>query len=151
MIKVEGLQDDVNKFKITVEPIVDDSRILVKKLNNIFGKVEDNLDVVTNTVEKVRDTVDSIIDIEQRIQRKIEVPLFDSINSVSAIFRGVKVFFERIKSPGRHLISKTPSEIPEINNEEDEILFDDEIQEEFNDINKELNEVRKKLEEMKKV
>ena len=88
---MEGLQDDVNKFKTRFDPLLDDSRKLINILNSVFGKVDDNIDVLKDSVVKVRDTVDNIIEFEQRLQSKIESPVMDSINAYSALVKGIKV------------------------------------------------------------
>jgi len=152
-IKVELLQDDVNKFVSHAEPLIDDTRKFISILHDVTDKVNDNMDVLKGTVERIKNTVDSVLEFEQRIQTKIESPVMDSINTYSAIIKGITVFFERIKENKYKTFRKSRPEIesPKGNYNEDDIIFDDEIQEEFNDINKELNEVRKKLEEMKKV
>ena len=155
MFKVEALQDDVNKIKTNLDPLIDDSRKQVIKLNSVFEKIDNNLDVLKGTVDKIRDTVDSVMAFEQKIQSKIESPVLDTVNAYVAIVKGLKVFFEKMSEKrtkpllSRHRSVKDTS--PKESFEEDEMIFDDEIQEEFNDINKELNEVRKKLEEMKRV
>ena len=142
--KTEELKTDLNNFKVRLEPLIDDTLELVKKLNTISGKVEDNIDTVKKVTERVKDLTEDIYEFKNRLQRKIEPPINDTINFYNALIRGIKVFTEKIKSPK----GKTPS---------DNLLFDDkidydvEIKEEYNDINKELNEVRKKLEEMKRV
>jgi uncharacterized protein YoxC len=142
--KTEELKDDIGNFKIRLEPLIDDTLELVKKLNAISGKVEENIDTVKKVTDKVKELTDDIYDFKNKLQKKIEPPINDTINFYNAIIKGVKVFTDKLKSPKE----KTPS---------DNLLFDDkidydvEIKEEYNDINKELNEVRKKLEEMKKV
>ena len=142
--KTEELKDDVNNFKVRLEPLIDDTLELVKKLNAISGKVEENIDTVKKVTERVKDITEDIYEFKNRLQKKIEPPINDTINFYNALIRGIKVFTEKIKSPRE----KLPS---------DNMLFDDkidydvEIKEEYNDINKELNEVRKKLEEMKRV
>lgn len=149
MAKVDVLEDDFNKFKTRVDPLIDDSRALIQKINRISDKVDDNFKYVTQTVEKIKDTVEDIIDFKDRIVRKAEPPIFDTINAFAAIVKGVKTFSDTMKrnKPLRsHRIE-----------EEDNLLFDDngdsefELEKQYDDINKELNEVRKKLEEMKKV
>jgi uncharacterized protein YoxC len=142
--KTEELKDDVNNFKVRLEPLIDDTLELVKKLNTISGKVEENIDTVKKVTDRIKDITEDIYDFKNKLQKKIEPPINDTINFYNAIIRGVKVFTEKIKSPRE----KHPA---------DNMLFDDkidydvEIKEEYNDINKELNEVRKKLEEMKRV
>lgn len=148
MIRIEGLQDDLNKFKMNLQPLIDDSLILVKKLNSISEKVEGNILVGRSVIEKVKEIADNVAGFERRITNRIEMPLMDTINTFAAVIKGIKVFYEKVKS-------KEP-DIPRIKSKKDEqrddaIYFSDEINEQYNDINKELNEVRKKLEEMKKV
>lgn len=142
--KTDELKDDVNNFKIRLEPLIDDTLDLVKKLNVISGKVEENIDTIKKATEKVKDLTEDIYDFKNNLQKKIEPPINDTINFYNALIRGVKAFTDRLKGQKE----KQPS---------DNLLFDDkidydvEIREEYNDINKELNEVRKKLEEMKRV
>ncbi len=142
--KTDELKEDFNNFKIRVDPLIEDTLELVKKLNTISGKVEENIDTVKKATEKVKDLAQDIYDFKERLQKKIEPPINDTINFYNALIKGIKAFTEKIKSPREKL-------------PDDNLLFDDkidydvEIKEEYDDINKELNEVRKKLEEMKRV
>ncbi|MCX6161440.1 MAG: DUF948 domain-containing protein [Ignavibacteriae bacterium] len=146
MIKVDKLQDDLEKFKIRIDPVIDDTQQLVKKLNDISERIGDNISIVKNMLERVSGAADDIIRLKDRIVRSVEPPLFDSIGAFSAIVKGVKVFSEKWKSLKP---VKTHSK-------EDNFLFEtgnteSEADKEYNDINKELNDVRRKLEDMKRV
>ena len=142
--KTDELKTDLNSFKVRLEPLIDDTLELVKKMNTISAKVEDNLETVKKVTERVKDITEDIYEFKNKLQRRIEPPINDTINFYTAIIKGIKVFTDKLKTTKE----KTPS---------DNLLFDDkidydvEIKEEYNDINKELNEVRKKLEEMKRV
>jgi uncharacterized protein YoxC len=155
MTKIEYLQKDVNAFKVRLEPLIDDSLQLVKKLNSISDKVDDNIDVIKKTVLKVRDATDKIIEFEQNLQNKIEGPVVDTINTYSAVVKGIKTFIERFRFGKRSDIrGYSGSESDEINFDTEEKpveVKNNKFEEDFNEINKELNDVRKKLEEMKKV
>jgi uncharacterized protein YoxC len=142
--KTEELKNDINIFRVRVEPLIDDSIELVKKLNTISGKVEENIDTVKKVTERIKDITEDIYEFKNKLQRKIEPPINDTINFYTAIIKGIKVFSDRLKTPR----DKMPSENMLF---DDKIDYDVEIKEEYNDINKELNEVRKKLEEMKRV
>jgi uncharacterized protein YoxC len=142
--KTDELKTDINDFKIRLDPLIEDTLELVKKLNTISGKVEENMDNVKKVTERVKDITEDIYEFKNRLQKKIEPPINDTINFYTAIIKGIKVFTDKLKNSHE----KHPVE---------NLLFDDkfdydvEIKEEYNDINKELNEVRKKLEEMKRV
>ena len=148
MKRVEVLQDDFEKFKVKVDPLIDDTKVLIQKVQSIAEKVDDNVVYITKAVEKVRTAIDDVVDFKDKIVRKAEPPIVDTITAFSAIVKGIKVFSETWKSKRteKHHIKH-----------DDELLFDAgndsdfELEKEYDDINKELNEVRKKLEEMKKV
>ncbi len=147
MIKVDKLQDDLEKFKIRIDPVIDDTQLLVKKLNGISEKIDDNIGIVKNTLERVSSAADDIIRLKDRVVRSIEPPIFDTISAFSAIVKGVKVFSEKWKSL---------KPVKSHSKEDENILFETNINEseadkEYNDINKELNDVRRKLEDMKRV
>jgi len=149
-MKVETLQDDFTKFKIKIEPLIDETLVTLKKINSIAQTIDENLDGVKGTVDKVRNTVENITDFVEGLRRKVEPSINDTVNGYSAVVKGIRAFVEKFKS-GDKMINKPyndnllfePSESPD----NEEYDFEDE----FKDINKELNEVRKKLEEMKKV
>jgi hypothetical protein len=149
MVKVDGLQEDINKFKVTVEPLIEDTRTMIQKINKVSDKVDENFVYVTKTLEKLGNATDDIINFKDRILRKAEPPIFDTISAFAGIVKGVKVFTDTWKS---NRTVRTSHHI-----EEDNLLFDAngesdfELEREYDDINKELNEVRKKLEEMKRV
>jgi len=148
MQRVETLQDEFNKFKVKVEPLIDDTKVLIQKVNKITDKVDDNIVYLSKAVEKVKTAIDDVVDFKDKIVRKVEPPIVDTITAFSAIVKGIKVFSETWKSkrPEKRYIKH-----------DDELLFDAgndndyELEKEYDDINKELNEVRKKLEEMKRV
>jgi len=150
MVRVDGLQEDLNKFKTSVDPLIEDTRTMIQKINKVSDKVDENFVYVTKTLEKLGTATDDIINFKDRIFRKAEPPILDTISAFAGIVKGVKVFTDTWKS-NRSVRS------PQHHIEEDNLLFDTnsdsdfELEREYDDINKELNEVRKKLEEMKRV
>lgn len=150
-LKVESLQDDFTKFKVKVDPLIDETLVTMKKINSIAQSIDENLDGVKGTVDKVRNTVEHITDFVEGLRKRVEPSVYDTVNGYSAIVQGVKAFIEKLKSGSNKTYRAAYKENllfePPESSENEEYDFEDE----FKDINKELNEVRKKLEEMKKV
>ncbi len=150
-MKVESLQDDFTKFKIKIDPLIDETLVTMKKVNSIAQSIDENLDGVKGTVDKVRNTVENLTDFVEGLRRKVQPSIYDTVNGYSAVVQGVKAFIERLKSTGSKVNRKPYNENllfePPESSDNEEYDFENE----FKDINKELNEVRKKLEEMKKV
>jgi hypothetical protein len=150
MVRVDGLQEDLNKFKTSVDPLIEDTRTMIQKINKVSDKVDENFVYVTKTLEKIGNATDDIINFKDKIFRKAEPPILDTISAFAGIVKGVKVFTDTWKS-------NRPVRSQHHHIEDDNLLFDAngesdfELEREYDDINKELNEVRKKLEEMKRV
>lgn len=149
MVRVDGLQDDLNKFKTSVDPLIEDTRTMIQKINKVSDKVDENFVYVNKTLQKLGTATDDIINFKDKVLRRAEPPIFDTISAFAGIVKGVKVFTDTWKN---NKPSRTQHHY-----EEDNLLFDSngdsdfELEKEYDDINKELNEVRKKLEEMKRV
>lgn len=145
MLKVDSLNDEFTNFKVKVDPLIEDSKQLVRRLNTISEKIEGNIDSVRETVDKIRGVIDEVIDFKKRIQEKIEPPLKDTITFYTSVVKGIKVFFEKLREGKKSKKEEIPI-LPDTSSG-----LNEKFQSDFDDINKELNEVRKKLEEMKKV
>ena len=133
-VKIEEMSVQVKDLKTTVNPAVDKIQEMTENINGVFSKVRDNIDVLSGVVEKVKDTTDNIIEFEQRIQSKIEPPVMDTINTISAVSTGVKTFFDTYKSRNKTKDSgrKLKREI-------------EDLKEPVEDVNEELDKVNIKL------
>lgn len=147
--KIESLEEDFNRFRTRVDPLIDDSRAMVQKIIKVSDKIDENFVYVTKTIEKLKSAADDIVEFKTKVMNRVETPVFDTISAFTAIVKGIRAFTDTWKG-GKHVKSYSYKD-------NDDLLFDDsgdvefELEKQYDDINKELNEVRKKLEEMKKV
>lgn len=155
-VRIEFLQRDFDDFKKKIEPGIEDSIILIKKVNKIADSVENNINKVEEITDKFKDFSEEVIEFGSKIKERIEPPVLDTIITFTAVFKGIKTFFEKLKSHDKikssdaNYLFEEKDKISESPGQEKMQSFDKEV-DESGDINKELNEVRKKLEEMKKV
>ncbi|MBS1552846.1 MAG: DUF948 domain-containing protein [Bacteroidetes bacterium] len=132
--KIEEMSSQIKDIKSTMNPAVEKFQDLTENVNGVFSKVRDNIDVLTTVVEKVRDTADNIIEFEQKVQNRIEPPVMDTLNTVSALSVGIKTFFDTYKRR-----KNESSSVRELKNEISE------IKESLRDANEELDKVNIKL------
>lgn len=150
--KVNGLNEQMVNFNTRIEPVLTKVSTLVDSVQSISSKIDTNIDTLTAVVDKFKDISAEIVEFVSRIKSKAETPIFDTVNTIAAVSKGIKVFFDKIKSTERASKKFDENYLFEGTGEtqaadDSNIDFDSE----FIDINKELNDVRKKLEEMKKV
>lgn len=132
--KFEVMSSQVGDIKTKLEPAINNFNGLTENVNSVVSKVRENVDVLETVVGKVKDTTESIIDFEKKIQSQIEPPVMETINTISAVSIGIKTFMDTIK-------------IKKDKDKKDEYINDKlaEIEETIEDVNNELDKVNLKL------
>jgi len=136
--RIEKISSGIMDIKPKVEKTIEKVNGLTDNVNTLVGKINDNVHVLSTVVEKIKDTADDIIEFEQKIQKKIEPPILDTLTTISAVTVGIKTFFEKLKENKRNKFLNFQEPIPEF------------VDEPIEDINKELEEVNEKLTNMQK-
>ncbi|HEY3251375.1 MAG TPA: DUF948 domain-containing protein [Ignavibacteria bacterium] len=119
-VTVETLGKNFEELKSKVEPLIVTTNAITADVKDITTDIKTQVSKVDDIVDSFKDTADSIIQFEQKAQREIEVQVFDTINLISAITKGVKTFFTyfsaskngspRLSSTGRQNKSYSSSE-----------------------------------------
>jgi uncharacterized protein YoxC len=90
---VEQVGKNLEELKVKVEPLIQNAGEISSDVKSITTDIKGQVAKVDGIVDSFKDTADSIINFEQKAQREIEVQVFDAINLISAITKGVKSFF----------------------------------------------------------
>ncbi|MBS1515725.1 MAG: DUF948 domain-containing protein [Bacteroidetes bacterium] len=152
--KVESVSDDVMDLKTKAEPLIENANKFLSTANRIASAVDKNMDTVTSTVKNVKDTVTKVTELVDTVREKVQPPVMETVASVSGIVKGVKVFFDAIKSKREERKSYEPETDFEIDYDEKYLKNhkkkdypDTSEYSELDNINAELNELRKKIQQ----
>ncbi|MEO6695508.1 MAG: DUF948 domain-containing protein [Ignavibacteria bacterium] len=149
IVKVQGLTDNVNNIVVKVNDNLDILSTVVVKVKNtsddVMEKVKDASESIIEKVKdstdgiigKVKESTDSIIQFERKVRGKIEPPVLETANTISAVSIGVKTFFDALKNRKRKKDIMYEREIEELNDSMDEIDM------ELNDVNDRLSGFQK--------
>ncbi len=100
--KVEMTIEKINSIADVVKPkvgtAIDKINSISENVDHLITQVNDNVVVLATVVDKVRGTADNILDFEKRVQSRIEPPVMNTVNTISAISVGVKTFINELKS-----------------------------------------------------
>jgi len=103
---IANIEKAVEQLEKNVEPVIENAKVISGNMVEITTTIKDNVKKVDSIVDSVKDAADSIVEFEQRTQKKVEYHLDDSLNLISAIVNGVKTFWARLKSPSGKLSRK---------------------------------------------
>jgi uncharacterized protein YoxC len=95
---VQNMGRNIEEIKTKLEPLLDKTTVIAGDISDITSTVKVQVAKVDGIVDNFKDTADSIIRFEQKAQREIEGQVFDTLNLISAITKGVKTFFTYISA-----------------------------------------------------
>jgi len=104
-VKFGELSEQTKDIKLKLEPAIEKIEKLTENVNGVINTVKDNIDILGGSVQKVKSAVDDLIELEQKVQSKIEPPLLDTANTISAVSVGLKTFFENYKNSRKKINS----------------------------------------------
>ena len=92
---VEGTVNDVATHLI---PVLDDVEFLTARANSLAETVEEQMDVVKESVGTLKSMTDNIAQFERDIQSRVEGPNRETAPVVRAVSKGVRTFLERVRT-----------------------------------------------------
>lgn len=120
---VISMEQKVDLIATKAEPLIENSLVISGDLKDISSNFKIQSERISGIVDSVKDTTDSIIDFEQKVQKEVETNVFDSLNMIASVSRGVKTFWEALsgsyRSNGKNSKSKRLRSESPVESEED--------------------------------
>ncbi len=92
------VERDVRDISARVVPILENTEYVTTRLKSIAESIDDQVLTVRDSIASIRQVADNIVELERRVQDRIEGPLLEGISFASAVVRGIRTFLERIRS-----------------------------------------------------
>ncbi len=94
---VNGIEDSLKDISTQIKPLISSTTVLSEKLNYISEEIKEQVYIGKSIVTEVKDRVDTILDIEEKIRGGFETSIFDLIKNISAVSNGVSAFWSAFK------------------------------------------------------
>jgi uncharacterized protein YoxC len=105
---IDRIEKHVDELTVKAGPLIDNSVAISSDVKEVTETVKDQVVKIDGIVDSFKDTADSIIEFEQKVQREVETNVFDTLNMVAAISKGVKTFWSAMSSKnGSHRLRKS--------------------------------------------
>ncbi len=144
--KIDNFSRDLSDIKPKVSDTIDKINSLTGNVNKIAINVNDKVDVLGTVVDQVKDTAESVIAFEKKIQTTIEPPVMETLNTITAVSVGVKTFIDSWKKNKTISIKMNR----DMNKEAELDVKLEDIENTLEDVNKELDEVNSRLTDLQK-
>lgn len=90
------VESDLKEFSAKAIPILDNLDVITNKIRAVTENIDEQVEIVKSSVRAFKEVADNILGFEQRIQSRIEEPVFESVGAVAAVVKGLRAFFSRL-------------------------------------------------------
>ena len=94
---VKAMQNNLDKISSDIQPLITSVSDLANKLSEVTEETKDQLEVSKSIVYSVRDRVDTILELEEKVRGGIKEPLTVILKNLKAISNGVTAFLNYFK------------------------------------------------------
>jgi len=95
---LQALEKDVRDLSARAMPILDNVEVITDKVRNIADNIDDQVELVRDSISSMREIANNVVDLERRIQERIEEPVLETVGTIAAVLKGVRAFFVRLRA-----------------------------------------------------
>ena len=90
---IKAIEGDIKGLSDELKPLIATATELSESLNDISDKANSQLDVSKEIIFNVRDRVDKILELEEKVRKGVEEPAMQLVKNLSAVVNGVNTFW----------------------------------------------------------
>jgi uncharacterized protein YoxC len=91
------IESDVKNVTARVIPVLENMEVITSKLRSITANFDDQMTIVTSSVQSIKEIADSIVEFERRVQDRIEAPVLEVAGILGSVVRGIAAFINRLR------------------------------------------------------
>jgi uncharacterized protein YoxC len=103
---IDNIESKVDHITTKTEPLIENSLLITNDIKEISSNLKIQSAKINGIVDTVKDTTDSIVDFEQKVQKEVETNVFDALNMVSAVSKGIKSFLNVLSGSKNRSVSR---------------------------------------------
>ncbi len=94
---LSNLERDIKEMTTRAVPILENMEFITARVKTITENIDDQVNSVRESIVSMRQVAMNVVDLERKMQERIEGPILEGVAFVSAIFKGVRTFVERVR------------------------------------------------------
>jgi uncharacterized protein YoxC len=92
------VEKDIKELSSKAIPVFENLEVITDKVKNVTETIDEQVQTVKDSINAVKEVADSIVTFEKRVQERIEEPVLDIVSVFVSIVKGVRTFFERLRA-----------------------------------------------------
>ena len=93
-----NVEKDVKEITTRAIPVLENMEYITSRVKSITDSIDDQVAAVRESIGSIKAIADNVVDLERRVQERIEGPILETVGFVSAVFKGVRTFIDRVRT-----------------------------------------------------
>ncbi len=94
---MSSVEKDVKEITSRALPVLENMEHITSRVKGITENVEDQVGMVRDSIASVKRVADNVVELERKVQDRLEGPILETVALVAAVFKGVRTFFDRVR------------------------------------------------------
>ncbi len=95
---LSNVEKDVRDITNRALPVLDNMEYITARVKGITDSIDDQVVAVRDSIASVKQVAENVVEMERKVQERIEGPIIETVALVSAVFKGVRTFFDRVRA-----------------------------------------------------
>lgn len=93
-----NVEKDVRDIANRALPVLDNMEYITARVKGITDSIDDQVVAVRDSIASVKQVAENVVEMERKVQERIEGPILETVALVSAVFKGVRTFIDRVRA-----------------------------------------------------
>jgi uncharacterized protein YoxC len=93
-----NVEKDVREIANRALPVLDNMEYITARVKGITDSIDDQVTAVRDSIASVKQVAQNVVEMERKVQERVEGPILETVAFVSAVFKGVRTFFDRVRA-----------------------------------------------------
>ncbi len=91
-------EKDLQELVTRAMPIMDNAEYISARFRSVAENVDDQIMTVRDSIASIKQIAENVVEMEKRVQERIEGPVLDGVSFVAAVLKGARTFVDRMRS-----------------------------------------------------
>jgi uncharacterized protein YoxC len=93
-----NVEKDLKEMTARALPVLENVEFITARVKSISESIDDQILIVRESIASVKQVADNVVELERKVQDKIEGPILETVAMVAAVFKGVRTFLDRVRA-----------------------------------------------------
>lgn len=93
-----SIEKDFKELTTRAVPILENMEFITSRVKGIAENIDDQVNAVRESIGSIKQVALNVVDLERKVQDRIEGPILEGVALVAALFKGLRTFVDRVRA-----------------------------------------------------